>query len=154
MTADSLNRWLTLAANLGVLVGIILLLAELNQNATMMDAQIPNERASQGIDLFMAMADSAELSEIDAMLSDSGFADDTTALDQLTPSQFRQYYYYLRAERFRLENLLYQQTLGIYRDSGPIGAARYFIPRLEAFGVLGTTRRLQRLLQQIESMNE
>ena len=34
MKAAKLNRWLTLGANLGVLVGIFLLIAELNQNST------------------------------------------------------------------------------------------------------------------------
>jgi hypothetical protein len=154
MTSDSLNRWLTLAANLGVLVGIILLLVELDQNATMMEAQISNERSSQGIDIFMAMADSAELSQIDATLRDSGFPDDTVALEQLTPGQYRQYSWYLRAERFRLENLLYQQTLGIDSDPGPIFAARFLIPKLDAVGGMGTTRRLESLIEEVEQMSE
>jgi hypothetical protein len=154
MTADNVNRWLTLAANLGVLVGIILLLIELNQNATMMEAQISNERSSQGIDIFMAMANSAELSEIDATLRDSGFPDDAVSLEQLTPRQYRQYSWYLRAERFRLENLLYQQTLGIDPDPGPVFAARFLVPKLDAVGGMGTTRRLETLIDEVEQMNE
>lgn len=43
MRADSVNRWLTLGANFGVLIGIIVLLTELNQNSTMMRAQTRNE---------------------------------------------------------------------------------------------------------------
>lgn len=34
MTADSINQWLTLGANFGVLIAIILLLVELDQSAT------------------------------------------------------------------------------------------------------------------------
>jgi len=51
MTADNVNRWLTLGANIGVLIGIMLLLMELNQNATLMGAEPWNERSGQGIDL-------------------------------------------------------------------------------------------------------
>ena len=42
MKPDNLNKWLTLGANVGVLIGIILLVAELNQNSTLMRAQIFN----------------------------------------------------------------------------------------------------------------
>ncbi len=40
MKADAVNRWLTLVANFGVLLGIVLILVELNQNANLMRAQI------------------------------------------------------------------------------------------------------------------
>ena len=45
MDADRLNRWLTLGANLGVLIGIALILVELNQNADLMRAQMTQARA-------------------------------------------------------------------------------------------------------------
>ncbi len=45
MDSDRLNRWLTLGANVGVLIGIILLIIELDQNRDMMRAQIRNELA-------------------------------------------------------------------------------------------------------------
>ena len=111
MKTNNLNQWLTLAANFGVLVGLILLIAELNQNSTLMRAQIFNDRASQGIDLFMTMADSSELSEIDGLLRSSGFPINAAAFSELTPTQKNQYYWLVRADRYRVENLLYQQLL-------------------------------------------
>ena len=39
MNLDSLNKWLTLAANLGVIAGIIFLAIEVQQNTRMMSAQ-------------------------------------------------------------------------------------------------------------------
>jgi len=39
MQLDDLNKWLTLAANVGVLAGIIFLAIELQQNTNMMQAQ-------------------------------------------------------------------------------------------------------------------
>ena len=139
MNTKSVNRWLTLGANIGVLIGIILLLAELNQNATVMKAQISNERAGQGVDLFMVMAESPELSKIDAVLQESGFPEDTSVLSELSPAEFRQYRWYLMAQRFRIENLLYQQTLGVLYDPGPLMGAKDLLPRLEAFGIEGTS---------------
>ena len=44
MDSDRLNRWLTLVANVGVLVGLILILFELNQNSDLMRSQIVQSR--------------------------------------------------------------------------------------------------------------
>jgi hypothetical protein len=152
--ADSVNRWLTLGANIGVFIGIILLLVELNQNATVMKAQISNERSGQGVDLFMAVAQSQELSRIDAMFQESGFPEDTSVLSDLSPAEHRQYYWYLLAQRVRIENLLYQQTLGVVVDPGPLLAAKDLLPKLKAFGVAGRSGRLERLIFEVDRMHE
>ena len=154
MTADSINRWLTLGANTGVFVGVILLLVELNQNATIMKAQISNERSSQGIDLFMSVAESQELSRIDAMLQESGFPEDTSAVSDLSPAENRQYYWYLMAQRFRIENLLYQQTLGVVVDPGPLLGAKDLLPKLKAFGIAGRSGRLEQLIAEVERIHK
>ena len=44
MDSNKVNRWLTLGANLGVLVGIVLILIELNQNSELMKAQMIQSR--------------------------------------------------------------------------------------------------------------
>jgi hypothetical protein len=154
MKADRVNRWLTLGANTGVLIGIIILLVELNQNATVVKAQISNERSGQGVDLFMAIAESPELSKIDAMLQESGFPEDTSAMSDLSPTEHRQYYWYLMAQRFRIENLLYQQSLGVVVDPGPLFGARNLLPKLKVFGVEGTSGRLEKLISEVERMHE
>ena len=64
MKIEPLNRWLILAANLGVLAGIILLVFELNQNRAMMPAQIRNEVAVQLIDLMSQVAIDPELADL------------------------------------------------------------------------------------------
>jgi hypothetical protein len=43
LDSERINRWLTLGANVGVLIGIVLLIIELDQNRDMMRAQIRNE---------------------------------------------------------------------------------------------------------------
>jgi hypothetical protein len=46
MNTDRLNRWLALGANVGVLIGLILLVYEVRQNSELMQAQISMERAN------------------------------------------------------------------------------------------------------------
>ena len=45
MDTDRLNRWLTLGANFGVLVGLVVLIVEIGQNTEMMRAQMVQARA-------------------------------------------------------------------------------------------------------------
>ena len=45
MKSDKINRWLTLAANIGVLVGIVVLIVEIGQNTELMRAQMVQARA-------------------------------------------------------------------------------------------------------------
>ena len=153
MKADALNRWLTLVANIGVLVGLLLLIAELNQNSTLIRAQIFNERASQGIAQFMTIADSPELSEITAKLREANWPDDTSAFSNLTPTQQSQYWWYLRSDRFRIENLLYQQLLGILEnDPGPVLEGHRIVSVYDALGEQPGPR-LKRLIAEVEFLH-
>lgn len=38
MNADNVNKWLTLSANIGVVIGLVLLIVEIGQNTEMMRA--------------------------------------------------------------------------------------------------------------------
>ncbi len=44
MKADNVNKWLTLSANIGVVIGLVLLLIELDQNSDLLRAQIHQAR--------------------------------------------------------------------------------------------------------------
>ncbi len=63
MESDRLNRWLTLGANIGVLVGIILLIVELGQNRDMMRAEIRNELARGLSDFLPAVVNDREFAD-------------------------------------------------------------------------------------------
>ena len=161
MKTKNLNQWLRLGANLGVLVGLILLIAELNQNSTLMRAQIFNDRAGQGIAQFMAMAESSELSEIDGLLRSSGFPENAAAFSELTPTQKNQYYWLVRADRYRVENLLYQQLLGVLEnDLGPVFSGRALIRKYEAmneddyFDQRLVVDRLRQLVSDVEEKQQ
>jgi len=49
MDADSVNKWLTLSANFGVVIGLILLIVEIGQNTEMMRAQINQSRTDTAL---------------------------------------------------------------------------------------------------------
>ena len=159
MKADAVNRWLTLGANFGVLVGIILLVAELNQNSELMRAQIFNERSGQGIDLFMSVAESPQLSDIVGVEFGSG-PELAAAFSKLTRTQKIQYRWFVRADRYRIENLLYQQALGILEyDRGPVVLGRQIIEKYEVMsedGLFGenppTLGRIRRLISEVEEI--
>ena len=161
MKADAVNRWLTLGANLGVLFGIILLIAELNQNSVLMRAQIFNDRADQGIDLFMSVSESPELSDIVGVEYGFGTPELAAAFSILTRTEKIQYRWFVRADRYRIENLLYQQALGILEyDVGPVVSGRRIIIKYEVMfedGLFGesapTLGRLRRLISEVEELN-
>ena len=155
MNVDSLNRWLTLGANIGVLIGIFLLVAELNQNSALMRAQIFNERANQGIDLFSSVSESPALSETMTALREAGWPEDVTAYSKLTPIQQTQFRWYLRSNRFRIENLLYQQIEGILEyDEGMLLSGYAIIRQNEAVNGPGGIRRLRRLVAEVAELHE
>ena len=64
MDSDRLNRWLTLGANIGVLIGLILLLFELDQNLDIVRAQTRNDLATTSIEFLFDQATSPHLAEI------------------------------------------------------------------------------------------
>ena len=155
MNTDSVNRWLTLGANFGVLIGIFLLVAELNQNSQLMRAQIFNERASQGIELFMSVAGSEDLSDIHAKLENSDFPTDLSVLSELTPEQKNRYLWFMRANRFRIENLLYQQTLGMMElDRGPLRTGQNMVKEMAGFGDNLEFAWLPGLLDEVRKLQE
>jgi hypothetical protein len=108
MKAKRVNQWLSLGANFGVLIGIILLLAELDQNSTMMRAQA-RHAVSQGIvDLLSLSANNEQLASL-LRRADSGEA--------LTPDEYLQFQHRSFALFRYLEDLHYQYRLGLYDDA-------------------------------------
>lgn len=108
MTADRINRWLTLGASVGVLIGIVLLVLELNQGRDMMRAQTRNELA-QGVNEFLSLT-----------ISDAGLSDIVIRANRgeaLMPTEA--YRLNSRSElAFRYwENVHYQYRQGLYDET-------------------------------------
>jgi hypothetical protein len=108
MDLDTPNRWLTLSANLAVLVGIILLIVELDQNRDMMRAQTRNEIARATQELLTSWATNPELADIVVRANRN---------EDLSPSEY--YMVAVRNESMlrHLENLHYQNRQGLYDRS-------------------------------------
>ena len=107
MDSDRLNRWLTLGANLGVLVGIILLVIELDQNREMVRAQTRNEISQGELTVLSQIAENKELADILARVSQGENVEPGEQLMHLTHSE----------SVFRLwQNVHYQGRYGMYEE--------------------------------------
>ena len=105
MDSERLTRWLTLGANLAVLVGILLLVVELNQNRDMMRAQIRHELASGIVDLLQVAASNEQLADV-MFRAHSG--------EELTPTELFQFQLRTNALFRYWENVHYQYREGLY----------------------------------------
>ena len=96
MDSDRLNRWLTLGANVGVLIGLIILIVEIGQNTDIMRAQMAQSRADNLISSMEDRIHSDHWPAISAKLRvDGEFRPDR--LSDLSPEEReRVFYYYLR----------------------------------------------------------
>ena len=107
MDSVRLNRWLTLGANLGVLIGIILLLVELDQNRDMMRAQTRHQLAMGLVELQIATGTNQQLVEL-LDRADSG--------EELTNAEQRQVGYRFNALIRYWENVHYQYRQDLYDE--------------------------------------
>lgn len=124
MDSDRLNRWLTLIANFGVVIGLFLLIAEVNHASKLaeVDAYQTRIRDIQELNLQLAISDS---------LADILSKADSEGVESLSPSEFSrarawystimrgmqgQYYQYQNGflDRASVDRTLHDITDGIY----------------------------------------
>lgn len=108
VNTDRLHRWLTLGANLGVLGGLLLLVAELSQNAAMMRAQTRNDLSAGIVELFIRVAENPQLASL-RRRADAG--------ETLTPDEAYQYAILTRGLFRYWENVHYQFRQGLYDEA-------------------------------------
>ena len=107
MALDTVNRWLTLSANIAVLVGIIALVAEVNQNTRAMNAASRDEAVSHSLSFFEQAMDNQVIA-LAEFKRRSG-----AELDDFERSQLMGYQYY----NFRIfENIYIQYRQGLFSD--------------------------------------
>ena len=102
MTSEHIHRWVTLAANLGAVAGLVLIVLGLSQNAEMMKAQTRNELSVGIVDLFARVAENPQLASL-RRRADAG--------EELTPDETYQYEIITRAFFRYWENVHYQYRL-------------------------------------------
>jgi uncharacterized protein (TIGR02246 family) len=107
LNSDRLNRWLTLGANVAVLIGIALLLVELKQNRDMVRAQTRHELSMGIVDLLQTAAANERLADV-LLRAQSG--------DWLTATEQLQFQMRTNALFRYWEDVHYQYRAGLYDD--------------------------------------
>ena len=112
MTTDSVNRWLTLSANVGVVIGLILLLIELDQNSDLVRAQIHQARSDAHVWMKEESANSEFLLPALEKFRLAGGSSDLDAMDSLTPIEAARVTLSMEAAHQDYDNLFYQYQQG------------------------------------------
>ncbi len=112
MNADNVNKWLTLSANIGVVIGLILLLIEIDQNSELVRAQIHQARSDVHIANRLEHAGSEFLLPAFVNFETAGGFNDLSAMDQLTPIDAARVKEYFAAWHQDYDNLFFQYQQG------------------------------------------
>ena len=115
MDTDKLNRLLTLTANLGILIGLVLLIVEIRQNTDLVRAQIAMDRTSTRTQILSDWANGGEIAPIEAKLIEQvdGFPMALGWSDLLTTEEKRRYRYRMALRANELNNDLFQCAEGL-----------------------------------------
>jgi len=158
MKLSSINEWLTLGANLGVLMGIVFLVVEIQQNTRSLDesrnlsaAQAYQSRAQSFIDIALAVASNQELASI--VTNVSGNID---VISSLTPEDRLRYRQIWNARRMTMDDIFYQYQNGYLDQEYYLYTFRpnlkNWAPIWETLGILGQSR--PSFIAEIESVLE
>jgi len=108
MDSDKTNRWLTLGANIGVLIGIMLLVFELTENREMMRAQTRNDISRQIVDRLSMIANDSQASSMKRR-AEVG--------EELSEDEEHQYFLMFVANIRDWENIHYQYRHGMFDEN-------------------------------------
>jgi hypothetical protein len=111
MEKIDLGQIIGIAANLGVLAGILLLVYELNQNRVMMQAQTRSAITDTGINIQLAAVGSTAYQQVIAKVQEG--AD----FDELSGEEREAFRAWWTAIFRHWENVNYQHRIGLYEDS-------------------------------------
>ncbi len=145
MNAESVNKWLTLSANIGVVFGLILLLVELYQNSDLVRAQIHQSRSDTQVARFENRADTEHLAPLmEKFLLLGGFRN-LSSSDELTPEELYRLRAYLQGRHQDYDNLFYQYKQGYldeeYYQFSVSNAIRVFSPWWDKLEIFENSRR-------------
>lgn len=105
-----MHSWLTLGANIGVIVGLVLLIVEIRQNTEMMRAQINQSRTEAAQSEQQAMFNSDYMPAI-FVKRDEG--------ESLSAEEMRRYHAFLRGFNRNMDNQLWQYNAGLLGENIP-----------------------------------
>ena len=110
MKTETLKSWLSLGANLGVVVGLILLIVEIGQNTEMMRVQINQSRTDTALSDQQASYNSDYIPAIRAKIA-SG--------EHLSDEEMIRYEGWFRAFNRNMDNQLWQYNQGLLGENIP-----------------------------------
>ncbi len=110
MNADNVNKWLTLSANIGVVIGLVLLIFEIGQNTEMMRAQINQSRTDTALSQLHAIFNS---DYIPALLAKRGRG------EPFSEEEIIRYRNYFRSNSRNQDNNLWQYNHGYLGENTP-----------------------------------
>ena len=126
MNVDALNRWLTLAANVGVVIGLVVVVAELRHTAAAAEVAAYQTRVAEIQNMHLELALSSELAAILQKYNSEGINAVTPAERlrvrawcQVILRQMQgQYYQYQKGflEREVIDRTLFDISNGIYQS--------------------------------------
>ena len=128
---DKLNQWLSVIANLGVVIGLIVVVFELRQNSSLMQAEAYDRRVANILELNILAIDQAHLTEALNKLEFPGglcFAD-TAPLEDLSPEESVAFSYFVYSQIIKFQNVNRQFHLGLIPDrehNGSLVPAKYY----------------------------
>jgi len=108
LNIDSINKWLALSGNFGVIAGIVFLGIEISQNTKSMQAQTRAQLTAQGQNAIELLMTDAELFDIYMRVNRS---------EEVTPLEQGRYNLYVRHDFRGLENVFYQYRAGNFTDT-------------------------------------
>lgn len=113
-----MNRVLVFAANIGVLLGLILLAYEMRQNTDLMRAQISMERTVTNMQIMADVANGGEIIPIDVKLRErvARFPQALGWLDELTAEERRRYQFWMYVRLVELNNDWFQCASGLMSE--------------------------------------
>lgn len=108
MKLDEVNGWLTLVANIGVLIGVFLVASELNQNQLAMQAQTRSDISETSVDILLRWSENPTLIEA---------FDNRNACEELERTDYLILQRALAARYRHWENTYYQYRQGLYSET-------------------------------------
>ena len=110
MDTERLNTWLSFAASVGMIVGLIVLAVELNQNSDLMRIQISQNRADAAMASNESFFNSDYLPQIQVKIN---------AGEQLSAEETIRYRDSFRASNRNQDNVLQQYNAGMLTSNSP-----------------------------------
>jgi hypothetical protein len=109
MGSDKINRWISLGANIGVIIGLIMLVIEVRHANNLAEASAYRSRGDEIQASLNSVALSADLAEILVKVDSQG-------VQALSDVETKRFWAYLRAGIFRMQNQFNDYNLGYLDD--------------------------------------